>query len=204
MKIEKYTKIKEDKYRITLDNGTILDVYEDTIIKNNLLYKKEIDINLLNEIEKDNEYQDAYNMALKYITVRLRSINEMEVYLKKKNIKPKIIEDTIERLKRNNFLNDEIFTKAFIKDKLNFTTMGKYKLINELKKIKVEESIINKYLEEIEDDIWYERIEKLINKYLKSNKKYQGNILKNKLYIYLVNLGYDKNLVINMLNNYEF
>lgn len=204
MKIEKYKKLSDGKYRIILDNGTITDVYEDVIVKNNLLYKKEIDCDLLNKIEQDNEYQDAYNMALKYIMVRLRSVNEIEKYLKKKNIKTEIIEDTIIRLKKNNFLNDEIFTKAFIQDKLNFTTMGKYKLINELKILKVDENIISNYIEEIEDDIWYERIDKLINKYLKSKKKYSGNILKNKIYIYLVNLGYDKNLVINSLNNYDF
>lgn len=204
MKIEKYKKISDGKYRIILDNGTITDVYEDVIIKNNLLYKKEIDCNLLNEIEKDNEYQDAYNIALKYITVRLRSINEIEKYLKKKNISPEIIEDAINKLKKNNFLNDEIFTKAFIQDKLNFTTMGKYKMINDLKLLKVDECIINNQIQEIDDDVWYERIDKLINKYLKSKKKYSGNILKNKIYIYLVNLGYDKNLVINSLNNYDF
>jgi len=204
MKIEKYKKLKDDKYRLTLDNGTIIDVYEEVIIKNNLLYKKEIDLNLLKEIENNNTYQESYNMALKYITVRLRSINEIEVYLKKKNINDKIINYTIDRLIKNNFLNDEIFTEAFIKDKLNFTTMGKYKLIQELKKLKVEEEIINKYIEELGEHIWYERIEKLINKYLKSNKKHTGNILKSKIYIYLVNLGYDKELVINSLNNYEF
>ena len=204
MKIEKYKKLKDDKYRLTLDNGTIIDVYEEVIIKNNLLYKKEIDLNLLKEIENNNTYQESYNMALKYITVRLRSINEIEVYLKKKNINDKIINYTIDRLIKNNFLNDEIFTKAFIRDKLNFTTMGKYKLINELKILKVDENIISNYIEEIDNDIWYERIDKLINKYLKSNKKYNGNILKNKLYIYLVNLGYDKSLVINALSNYEF
>lgn len=204
MKIEKYKKLTDNKYRVTLDNGTIIDTYEDVIVKNNLLYKKEIDLNLLKEIETDNEYQEAYNMALKYITVRLRSINEIEVYLKKKNIKQEVIEDTILRLKKSNFLNDEVFAKAFIKDKLNFTTMGKYKLIQELKKLKVEESIINTQIGAIEEEVWYERIDKLINKYLKSNKKHSENILKNKIYIYLVNLGYDKSLVINSLNNYEF
>lgn len=204
MKIEKYKKISEGKYRIILDNGTIIDLYEDVIVKNNLLYKKEIDFELLNEMEKDNEYQNAYNMALKYISVRLRSVNEIEKYLKKKNVKDEIIEDAVNRLKINNFLNDQIFAKAFINDKLNFTTMGKFKIINELRLLKVDEHIINNQLEEIDDDIWYQRIDKLINKYLKSKKKYSGNILKNKLYIYLVNLGYDKNLVINSLNNYDF
>ena len=204
MKIEKIKQISNNKYRIILDNGTITDIYEDVIVKNNLLYKKEIDIDLLNKLEIDNNYEEAYNMALKYISIRLRSINEIEIYLKKKNIALDIIEEVISKLKRNNFLNDEIFAKAFIKDKLNFTTMGKYKLIQELKQLKVEEEIIQNAIEEINEDIWYERIDKLINKYIKTKKKYTGNILKNKIYIYLVNLGYDKSLVINALNNYEF
>ena len=204
MKIEKYKKIKEGIYRVELDNGTIIDVHEDVIVKNNLLYKKEIDIELINKIEKDNRYQEVYNASLKYISVRLRSINEIRVYLKKKNIDEEIIENTIDRLIKNNFLNDEIFTKAFVKDKLNFTTMGKFKLINELTLLKVDNNIIDKYINEIEDEVWYERMEKLIEKYLKSKKKYSGNILKNKLYIYLVNLGYDKSYVINILNNYNF
>jgi len=203
MKIEKYKKISEGKYRIILDNGVITDIYEDVIVKNNLLYKKEIDLDLLNKIEEENNYEEAYNISLKYISVRLRSINEIRVYLKKKNIDEIIIDNTIERLVKNNFLNDEVFAKAFIKDKLNFTTMGKYKLINELSKLKVDSEIISKYIEEIDDDIWYERMEKIINKYLKSKKKYDKKTLKNKLYIYLVNLGYDKSLVINIINNYE-
>jgi len=204
MKIKKYKKISDGKYRLELDNGTILDVYEDVIIKNNLLYKKEVDIELLNEIEKDNEYQNAFNMSLKYITVRLRSINEIENYLKKKNIGQEVIDNTIEKLKKNNYLNDEIFTKAFIKDKINFTTMGKYKIINELKKLKVSDEIIYNLINEVNDDIWNERIDKLVNKYIKSKNKYSGNVLKNKLYIYLVNLGYDKSLVVNKLNYYDF
>ena len=34
MEIEKYKKLKDDKYRMTLDNGTIIDIYEDVIVKN--------------------------------------------------------------------------------------------------------------------------------------------------------------------------
>ena len=50
MKIEKYKKIKEDLYRVLLDNGEIIDIYEDVILANNLLYKSEIDQNLLDKI----------------------------------------------------------------------------------------------------------------------------------------------------------
>lgn len=204
MKIEKYKKIKEDLYRVLLDNGEIIDIYEDVILANNLLYKSEIDQNLLDKINIENNYQLAYNISVKYIMVRLRSINEIKVYLTKKGYSKDVIDKVIEKLIKNKLLDDEIFTKAYINDKLNFTNVGKYKLINELTtKMKVDNSVVYNVLESYEE-VWNDRIDKLINKYLKSNKKYRGNTLKNKLYIYLVNLGYDKDKVISVLNNYDF
>ena len=204
MKIEKYKKIKEDLYRVLLDNGEIIDIYEDVILANNLLYKSEITQELLDKINIENNYQLAYNISVKYIMVRLRSINEIKVYLTKKGYSKDLIDKVIEKLIKNKLLDDEVFTKAYINDKLNFTNVGKYKLINELTtKMKVDNSVVYNVLESYEE-VWIDRIDKLINKYLKSNKKYSGNTLKNKLYIYLVNLGYDKDKVISILNNYDF
>lgn len=204
MKIEKYKKIKEDLYRVLLDNGEIIDIYEDVILANNLLYKSEIEQSLLDKINIENNYQLAYNISVKYIMVRLRSINEIKVYLTKKGYSKDVIDKVIEKLIKNKLLDDEVFTKAYINDKLNFTNVGKYKLINELTtKMKVDNSVVYNVLESYEE-VWNDRIDKLINKYLKSNKKYRGNTLKNKLYIYLVNLGYDKDKVISILNNYDF
>lgn len=204
MKIEKYKKIKDNKYKIYLSNNTTIDVYDEVIIKTNLLYKKDIDEVDLNKIENENIYQDIYNTAVKYIMVRLRSVNELRNYLLKKNYELDIVESIIIKLEKNGYLNDLIFTKAFINDKLNFTTMGKYKIKNELIKLKISPEIIENSLEEISEDKWIEKIDKLVSKYLKSNKKYSGNILRNKLYTYLVNLGHDTNLVIKSLNNYDF
>ena len=204
MTIEKYKKIKDNKYKIYLSNNTTIDVYDEVIIKNNLLYKKDIDEVDLNKIENENIYQDIYNTAVKYIMVRLRSVNELRNYLLKKNYELDIVESIIIKLEKNGYLNDLIFTKAFINDKLNFTTMGKYKIKNELIKLKISPEIIENSLEEISEDKWIEKIDKLVSKYLKSNKKYSGNILRNKLYTYLVNLGHDTNLVIKSLNNYDF
>lgn len=204
MKIEKYKKIKEDLYRVLLDNGEIIDIYEDVILANNLLYKSEIDQSLLDKINIENNYQLAYNISVKYIMVRLRSINEIKVYLTKKGYSKDLIDKVIEKLIKNKLLDDEVFTKAYINDKLNFTNVGKYKLINELTtKMKVDNSVVYNVLESYEE-VWNDRIDKLINKYLKSSQKYRGNTLKNKLYIYLVNLGYDKDKVISILNNYDF
>ena len=114
MKIEKYKKIKDNVYRIFLDNGTIIDAHEDVIIKNNLLYKKEIDINLLNEIEKDNEYQNVYNMALKYIDVLVDGpfiLSQKSFDVKFRGSKNQRIIDVVKSLEQSSTILKEEYDK---------------------------------------------------------------------------------------------
>ena len=108
------------------------------------------------------------------------------------------------KISKNNLLNDTIFTQAFINDKLNFTTMGPYKIELELKKHNIDNNIISKCISTIDEDIIYEKINKLITKFIKSNKKYKGFLLKNKIYTNLINLGYSSSMILEVLNNYEF
>jgi hypothetical protein len=42
MKIIKYEKKGNDQYKIYLENNQTINLYEDVILKHNLLYKKEI------------------------------------------------------------------------------------------------------------------------------------------------------------------
>ena len=56
MKIEKYKKIKEDLYRFQFDNGTIVDIYEDVIVKNNVLYKRNRALSWRGKIRYFNSY----------------------------------------------------------------------------------------------------------------------------------------------------
>ena len=204
IKIIKYKKENNGKYKLFLEDGSTIDTYEDVILKNNLLYKKDIDDSLYDIIMNDNVYEEAYSKSINYIGIRLRSINEMKVYLKSKKYSEEVINIIIERLIKNNLLNDAIFTQAFINDKLNFTTMRPYKIELELKKHNIDNNIISKCISTIDEDIIYEKINKLITKFIKSNKKYKGFMLKNKIYTNLINLGYSSSMILEVLNNYEF
>ena len=204
IKIIKYKKENNGKYKLLLEDGSTIDTYEDVILKNNLLYKKDIDDSLYDIIMNDNVYEEAYSKSINYIGIRLRSINEMKVYLKSKKYSEEVINIIIERLIKNNLLNDTIFTQAFINDKLNFTTMGPYKIELELKKHNIDNNIISKCISTIDEDIIYEKINKLITKFIKSNKKYKGFLLKNKIYTKLINFTYSSSMILEILNNYEF
>lgn len=202
MKIEKYESINNGQYKIYLSDGTIIKINSDVIINNNLLYKKEIDNTLLNKILKENDNANIYNKCVKYISVRLRSKKEIIDYLKKLNIDNTA--DIIDKLTKNNLINDEVFTKAFIKDKINFTSYGPYRIRQELNKYNIDNEIIDKYIKDIDEEILIGKIDKQINKMIKSNRKYSSNILKSKIYNNLYNNGFDKDMIINILNNYNF
>lgn len=201
MEIIKYVKKGNNNYQIFLDTGEKLTINEDVILKHKLLYKKEIDEFLLKEIKEDNTNYDIYNKCVKYIGVRLRSINEIREFMERKGVSETLIEETIDKLLKHKLLDDEVFTKAFIKDKLNFTTMGPYRIEIELKKHKINSSIISKYLNEIDDNILEEKINKQITKIIKSNKNKPN--LKNKVYNNLINLGYSSSLILDNLNKYD-
>ena len=201
MKIIKYEKKGNNNYQIYLDNDKKIIINEDVILKHKLLYKKEIDEFLLEEILQDNNNYDIYNKCVKYIGVRLRSTNEIKEYMQRKNVDNNLIEETIEKLKKHKLLDDEIFTKAFIKDKLNFTTMGPYRIELELKKHKIDNNIIYKYINDIDYNLLEEKINKQITKLIKSNKNKPN--LKNKIYNNLINLGYSSELILNSLNKYN-
>lgn len=202
MKIEKYEKTGKSKYRLYLDNGEVIDTYDNVILKNDLLLKKTLNQNTYNQIFYDNTIEENYNLAFKYISMRIRSTKEIKDYLKRKNAKDDIIEEVVLRLEKDKLLNDDDFTQAFIKDKLKFTTMGEYKIINELKHHQIDSEIINKYSYLMSEDVMTEKIIKLVDKQIKSNHKYDNFTLRNKIYNNLINLGYSSSQVAAVLNNY--
>ena len=204
MKIEKYELTKKNIYNVYLSNGEVLELNGKVITDNELLIKKDIDNELYDKLKRDNTICILVDTSVKYIDRRLRSINELRDYLKNKEEDTIIIEEVIDKLIDYKYLDDDRFTKAFIKDKLNFTNWGDYKIKNELKRLGVNEEVIYNNISNIDDNIYYERINKIIDKDISTNKKYGGIKLKNKIYNHLLTLGYSKEKVISIINNYNF
>ena len=83
MEIVKFKKIGKSKYKIYFDNEEIT-LYEDVILKYDLLLKKKIDLDLLEEVLESNKYYELYNMALNYVSIKMRSEKEIRVFIKKR------------------------------------------------------------------------------------------------------------------------
>lgn len=200
MIIEKIIKLKDNKYKIIIDDKEII-TFDDVILENGLLHKKSIDNNMYINIINSTEYYNIYNKVVKYILKKRRSENEIKEYLNKQNLKQDDIDKMLKKLKDINLINDLEYTKAFINDKVYLSKSGINKIRMELKNQDIPSHIIENELEKINEEVFDDRLEKMIVKKIKANKKHSNNQLKQKILNDMLNLGYDKNKIIKMINN---
>ena len=191
MKIDKIQK-RGSKYKIFLDNGDIIDTLDEVILSNNLLYNKNIDDELLEKIKTDTLYYASYNRVMTLISKRLRSRYEVKKYLKKLNVSLKDSEKMLKKLEDLGLIDDEKFARAYINDKINLSMVGPIKIMKELEKHNVDLVMVNSILSSIPKNVIDERIDKLLMKKVKANRKYSTYVLTQKIIQYLVNLGYGR------------
>ena len=204
LKIEKYELTKKNIYNVYLSNGEVLELNGKVITDNELLIKKDIDNELYDKLKRDNTICILVDTSVKYIDRRLRSINELRDYLKNKEEDTIIIEEVIDKLIDYKYLDDDRFTKAYIKDKMAFTSKGDYKIRMELSNLGIDNGIIDNNILMIDNDMLFNKMKKIIDKDIKNNKKYNGSELRNKIYNHLISQGYSKEKVINIINTYDF
>ena len=204
MKINKFKKVGKNKYKIFFDNTDVI-LYEDIILKYDLLLKKNIDLELFDKIIEDNRWYDAYDSALSFIEIKMRNKKELIKYLERKEYDNITINEVIFKIEELGLLDNKKYIVAYVNDKVNLSSDGPYKIKNSLLDLDFDEKDINDYLYTIDYSIWREKLKKIINKkktLMKSKSYYMFiNKMKNDLY----NLGYDKDMIEEELSkiNYE-
>lgn len=204
MKITKIQKMKSGKYKIEFDQHEKITTYDEVILKNNLLFKKEIDTELSNQIEKDTKNYDGYYKALKYITTKMRSEKEMYAYLEKQSIPKEEQDRIIEKLKMNGLLNDKQFASSFISDKVHLSNIGPNQIRRELENHNIDYDVVEIELGKYEDTIFEEKLQKMVQKKIASNHKHSKYQLQQKLVQDFMHLGYEKEQISHVLENISF
>lgn len=199
MKIDKIIKMKDNKYKIYID-GEAYITYDNVILDNDLLYKKNIDNKLFNKIIIDTGYYDIYNKTVKYILKKRRSKLEVIKYLSKFDLKDNDINKMIEKLEELKLINDLEYCKAYINDKIYLSKDGINRIRIDLLEQNIPIEIIEQELNNIDKDIINSKLEKLILKKLNSNNKYSNNFIKQKVINEMINLGYSKDKIIEIIN----
>ena len=204
MKILKYKKGSKGKYKVILEDGRELSLYEEVILKYELLLSKEIDEKDLIAIDKCNQEWDVYYVALNSINHRFKSVYELRLWLLKKEYPKDLIDPVIDKLIKQGYLNDRSYAKSFINTQMITTHNGPYKISRELAEKKVSSEIIEEEIQVFGEEEQEERVRKIIERGIKSNRNKGGFVLKQKIYQDLKNLGYEISLLNRIIDSYEF
>lgn len=201
MKINKIIKLKNGSYKIKIDDFYFI-TYDDLIIKYNLLYKKDLDLDILKKINDESLYYENYNKLVKFATKRVRCEKEIIKFLENNDISQNDIKKMVDKLKNNNLLNEKIYVESYINDKILFSKDSIYKIRSDLLNNDIGMNIIDDIIDNLQIND-KERLEKIIRKKVEINHKYSSYYLKNKLLLELTSLGYDKTDIIDVFDNYS-
>ena len=111
-----------------------------------------LDEKKIEALKADDEREQAYIRALNFLSYRSRSAKEIEQNLRKYKVPESLIPETIERLKRNNFVNDTSFAKEWIENRNNFRPRGKRALRLELRQKGIDNEDVQDILDELVDE----------------------------------------------------
>tara|TARA_B110000196_G_scaffold95740_1_gene82906 strand:+ start:43 stop:516 length:474 start_codon:yes stop_codon:yes gene_type:complete len=101
----------------------------------------------------------------------------------------------LELLIQEKYVDEERYSRSFCRGKFRIKKWGKVKISNELKKKYISEVCITKGLEEINDFEYQEELNKQYHKKKSVIKEKNYFIKKKKIATYLINRGYENNLV---------
>ena len=196
----KITKIEiqknnKDRVNIYLDGEYALAINAELIYKENLKVKDDVDISKLQEIAEKESYIRCKESAIKIIERSYKTQKEIRDKLKQKGYEEKQINNSIDFLKEYNFINDNTYAKAFIKDKLS--SKGSQKIKYDLMKKGIAKDIIEENLIKVDKN---EEKEVALNvgrkKYESIRRKESDNYkLSGKLYRFLISRGYAYDIV---------
>ena len=132
---------------------------------------------------------------MRFTSYRDRSEREVEQKAFELNIPVDQIQQYVQRLKDENFVNNERFSEQYVRGKVRIKRWGRFKLREGLKQAGIPDVLIQKSLEGIPNQLYQENLHFLMRK---QQDKYMGlapNKAKEKIYRFLLSKGYEHELV---------
>jgi len=203
MRVEKYSKISGNRYKVYFESGGVATLYDDVIIKYELLLNPNLSEHVFMELVAYNEALSVYYKAIKYLGVKMRSALEVSKYLSKLGYSEDLINSTVLKLNNEGYLSEDAYAKAYINDQVNLSSNGLYKIRRNLVELGIAEDIIDKHLNCFDVSFWNERMIKIVDKKITFTKNESSKKIKEKLINYLNNLGYEMNEVIKYVTTIE-
>lgn len=195
MKITKLELNKnKNKFKLYLDDEYYTDVFVDTVVKFGLKEGYEYEKNKIDEIIFDSEKSMAFDKAMRYLGISIKTKKQMKDYLLKKGFNEKVADYVLNKLETYNYINDQKYVESYIASYKN--KYGRHKIKFSLIQKGISKNIVDNYLKNIEknDEIVYNLAEKKLGNKEKTNE----NLIK--VFRFLNSRGFDIDEINSAIN----
>lgn len=129
----------------------------------------------------------AVDRALRFLTLRPRSVFEVKQNLGRNGVAPPVIEATIERLKHIGYLDDQAFASFWVQDRLRFKPTSPRALRYELNQKGVAKAVIDSALAELDGNETAYRAAQMQSKKLRGSSR---RVFRDRLTAFLQRRGF--------------
>jgi regulatory protein len=138
-----------------------------------------------------------YNLALRFLSFRIRSEKEVRDKLISKKASEDVIDKIIQKLKKYNLINDLEFAKKWIENRNRFKPRSLRLVKMELKQKGIEDEILEAVVNDLEFsvDSDLEQAKKLVEKKIVKFKNLSKQEIYQKLGRYLASKGFNWNII---------
>lgn len=146
-------------------------------------------------LKKTYTVQEATKKMEHYCAYQERCHKDVREKLKTMHMIPEVIDVIIVHLLEQNFLNEERFSKAFVRGKFNIKYWGRNRLTHELKQKGISKFNINQALKQIEEEDYIEIFNDLTEKKAETIKDNNVFNKRKKFINYFLYRGWESHLV---------
>lgn len=137
---------------LIMEDGELYDLLYETVIKFGLIVDSELDEKKLSDIKLADSIRRATTDALRWLSLRPRSRDEISNRLSREGYKDETITAVLEKLSEEKYLDDLDFAMRFAQARLRKKTMGERALSYELTKKGIAPDLIRQVIQTLIPD----------------------------------------------------
>ena len=151
-RITPQVKVK-DRYSVFVDGAYAFSLSEQALLESGLAPKQELTEAAVATWKSRSADDKIWSRVLRYVAMRQRSSWEVKTYLEQKDASPALVEQILNKLSINHFIDDTVFARSMVADQQLLRPTSKRKLQHKLRAKHVpEEAIRQVFADEAADD----------------------------------------------------
>jgi regulatory protein len=138
---------------------------------------------------------EALQKIAAFCTYQERNQKEVEAKLREYGLDEEEAGEIIIRLSREKLLDEERYSKSFVRGHYRHKKWGRRRIVQELKQKGISEYCIKSGLKEIDGDEYYQNLVDVLEKKDRLEKEKNPRARRQKIQVFLMNKGYEQDLI---------